>query len=158
DAPARQLAAFPELLQAWRTLSERLSVVVKVAREAGQLVLAARGPKAPVASDGVATDLYAFARLLETLSQYGDTILSATSDPTGSPWCGVPYPQPGAAGPTGPGQRRGGRGPGGQGHGGKPPDARPDPPILVQPAAGEPVEAPTLHSAPSQVGALLEPL
>src|SRR5262249_24779060 len=51
DAPARQLAAFPELLQAWRTLSERLSGVVKVAREAGQLVLAARDPKASAAGD-----------------------------------------------------------------------------------------------------------
>src|SRR5262249_8815389 len=80
DGEARELAAWRPLAQCWEELAAHLATTARLARDAAQLVLSARGPKTPAAADGVATDLLASARRLERARDSGARILVATPD------------------------------------------------------------------------------
>jgi DNA polymerase III epsilon subunit family exonuclease len=177
DAAARELAAWRPLTQRWEELAARLAATVRIARDAAQLVLAARGPKTPPAADGVATELLASARRLERALDCGARILTGGSDDDLLRWLRVPYPAiaPGTPSVSAATRRSGAR-PRRQPVSLPPADAdppaaadvalAPNPSVTLAPPAvleapaeiAESAEAPVLHAAPVQVGALLAPL
>lgn len=152
DEAVKERQSWPSVVAAWTALRERLAAVDRCAHEVAQLVLAARGVKSPSA-DGVATDLLAMARALEQAQRDGDAILlhDHHNDDTVT-WLRVPYPsaaeqhqQPDRRGRDG-GPRRG------NGGGARGPRSQEG----LQ--AGQEMEAPVLHRAPTRVGRALEPL
>lgn len=182
---ARELAAWRPLAQQWEELSARLVATIRLARDAAQLVLAARGPKTPAAADGVATELLASARRLERARDCGAQILTDGPDDELLRWLRVPYSAavPSTASASAAPRRAGARSPRRPrvqpARASLPPaDAEPlpsadvaleppvgsgAPPALLDAPAGpaeaaEITEAPVLHAAPVQVGALLAPL
>ncbi|PWT70204.1 MAG: hypothetical protein C5B60_12470, partial [Chloroflexi bacterium] len=91
-----------------------------------------------IASDGVATDLFGSARRLAEVRRKLKAILSLEGNETDIAWLRLPYPGPNGSG-EGPSGRRSTQ------------QQRSSP-------AGQPLEAPALHSAPVQVGQSLEAL
>jgi DNA polymerase III epsilon subunit family exonuclease len=152
----RQLAAWNALTRAWTALDERLAAVGKAAGEAGPLLLAARGAKAALASDGVATDLAGIVHRLEALRRQGSRLFATGGDENIIFWLRVPFSPP--AGQSAPPR---GRHP-------APATARASGAARHTPAAssggGQSTsgagtgELPVVHSAPVQIGRLLAPL
>lgn len=178
DGAARDMAAWRPLTQRWEELAARLAATVRLARDAAQLVLAARGPKTPPAADGVATELLAGARRLERALDHGACILANGPDDDLLRWLRVPYPAiaPGTVSASATPRRSGARlqrRQSVQQTALPPADADPLPvaDVVLEPASSgslvppallvasaEIAEAPVLHAAPVQVGALLAPL
>jgi DNA polymerase III epsilon subunit family exonuclease len=93
DAASRRLAAWDEVASAWVTLDEQLTGVAKLAREVGQQVVTLRGKKASIASDGIATDLFGAARMLDRIRAQVSAVFSASGAENAVYWLRLPYSQ-----------------------------------------------------------------
>ena len=167
DASTRQLEAWREAVQSWGSLDERLASVVKVVRDVAQQSVATRGHQATAASDGIATDLMALARLLDQTRRQGTAVMDGSSADGEDLvcWLRIPYAQPGGsthsisefqtarrAESSASGAARQQR----QSQGSRRQRRSDEHGAGVGQAEGP--EVPTLQSAPVQVGALLKPL
>jgi DNA polymerase III epsilon subunit family exonuclease len=163
DGTVRQLRTWDDAERAWKTLADRLSGLIRLARETARAIVAAKGNRATPASDGVATDLLAAARGLERCCRAGELVFGATGEDNRVQWLRIPYAsapgqQPGSSSRSGRRPTRGQR-PDAQR------DAEPAKPesvvadaVGIAPAQDESGEAPILHTAPIKIGTLLEPL
>lgn len=165
DTSVHRLESWREAVQCWSMLDERLANVVKMAREVAQQSVAAHGSHATAASDGIATDLLALARLFEQTRRQGAALMhgSSASGEEVVRWLRIPYATPGASGHgAGESQRnRSSFAPSSAGakqpqHGGKRQRLSDDRASAAALADG--LEVPTLHCMPVQVGDLLTPL
>lgn len=168
NAEVRRRAGWGEVERCWAEMCERLAAVAKLAREAAAVLLAAGGRNAPLASDGVATDLVASAGVLERLCTQGNAFFEAADTEQVVHWLRVPYANQTGQTPetSGPRTRRPGKQRSENASVATPPDSgssgdtgagtqgneAPDE------LAGEAVELPALHSAPIAVAPLLQPL
>ena len=173
DTHVLRVSSWEEVTRACTTLDTHLSTVVKLLREAALQLVAQRGKNVSVASDGIATDLFGCARLLEQVRGQVKAVLSLQSNETDISWLRLPYP--GASGGNDGGYSRRStqtyrnQAPPGvaqSGHANREPAEvlTPVPPGEVTEPAGDgagylqPAETPVLHSAPVQVGQSLEAL
>jgi len=156
----RQLSSWPGFARAWEALRDQLSATAQVARETAVAISGAKGGKAALASDGVATDLVATARVLEQRCEEGAAFMRGGEAAQMVRWLRLPYA-------SGAGQQADmlrGRAP-------APPRAQPPnesaaatatPPAARTGAASElaeeNAEIPVLHSAPIAIGSSLAPL
>jgi DNA polymerase III epsilon subunit family exonuclease len=168
DLGERQSGAWAEAAHSWHTLEERLGALAKQLREVAQLIVATLGKNATASRDGVATDLLALARRLEHICDQGASCFHVDAGENTVQWLRVPYTNaPGANEPRG---RRAA------------PTARPGKHSRIEKdekdekdekatataaseassrqenGRDEASEVPALHTAPVQVGALLQPL
>ncbi|MGZ3678089.1 MAG: exonuclease domain-containing protein [Ktedonobacterales bacterium] len=167
DASTYHLESWREAMQSWSMLDDRLASVVKVARDVAQQRVAAHGSRATAASDGIATDLLALARLIEQTRQQGTALMygSSASGDDVVRWLRIPYGASGASArgasefqqnrsaltpPSGSTkqqrqQRRGDR-------------QRQSDDHVASATTPDALDVPALHSVPVQVGDLLKPL
>lgn len=167
DASLRQRAAWADVLRAWHDLRPRLTKLAELAHETANTVRAAETPRAPLASNGLVTDLLASARTLQALAQRGDALFTDAPPEEALHWLRLPYP-PASEQNTNANRRR---------KGGQPPRRRADQPdetgggaeinsradtsaspdtTPARPSASEP--SPVVHAAPLRLGPLEEPL
>jgi DNA polymerase III epsilon subunit family exonuclease len=165
DGAVRQLRTWEDAVRAWRTLTERLGGLTKLARETARAIIAVKGSKATPASDGIATDLLAAARALDRICAQGEAIFTGAADDNRVQWLRIPYAPTGSQQPAGAGGNRSGardQHPEQQRHGhGHQKDKEPPKAATAAVGGGQAVaeessEMPVLHSAPIHVSALLE--
>jgi ATP-dependent DNA helicase DinG len=160
DDETRQLSSWPGFARAWEALRDQLSATAQVARETAVAISGAKGGKAALASDGVATDLVATARVLEQRCEEGAAFMRGGEAAQMVRWLRLPYA-------SGAGQQANmsrGRAPGQPRA--QPPNesaaATATPPAARTGAASElaeeNTEIPVLHSAPIAIGSSLAPL
>lgn len=164
DGRTRQQASWLSVTRAWAHVDERLGAVAKLVREVAQQIVSAHGAHANAASDGVATDLLASARLLERTQRQGTQVFGAGTDENRVYWLRIPYVVPGAPlqavsefhhTATNAAQAANTSSARGQADATvRVTSATSAPPQL----SAEVAEVPTLHSAPIRVGGLLAPL
>lgn len=165
DASTRRLESWRDAVQSWSMLDERLASVVKVARDVAQQSVATHGSPATAASDGIATDLLALARLIEQTRRQGMELMhgGSTSGQDVVCWLRIPYATPGtpmhgasefrhnratSTSPSGSMKK--------QQHSGNRQRQSGDRVAIA--TASDAVDVPTLHCVPVQVGDLLKPL
>lgn len=165
DASTRRLESWRDAVQSWSNLDERLASVVKVARDVAQQSVAAQGSYATAASDGIATDLFAFGRLIEQTRRQGTALMhgSSMSGDDVVCWLRIPYAAPGTL-IHGASEFRHNRtasipqsgSPKQQQHGGN--RQRQGVDRVATATMPDMLDVPTLHCVPVQVGELLKPL
>ncbi|HZC76109.1 MAG TPA: ATP-dependent DNA helicase, partial [Ktedonobacterales bacterium] len=160
DDETRQLSSWPGFARAWEALRDQLSATAQVARETAVAISGAKGGKAALASDGVATDLVATARVLEQRCEEGAAFIRGGEAAQMVRWLRLPYAS-GAGQQVDTSRERAPGQPSAQ-----PPNesaaATVTPPAARTGAASELAEengeTPVLHSAPIAIGSSLAPL
>lgn len=95
---SQRLSSWKEVTSAWATLDAHLAAISKLAREVAELLVVRHGKQTSVASDGLATDLFGAARLLDQMRSQLASSFSLDDSNTTVHWLRLPYPGPGTNG------------------------------------------------------------
>ncbi|MGO8946944.1 MAG: exonuclease domain-containing protein [Ktedonobacterales bacterium] len=92
DTSVSRLSAWEEVVRDWTSLDSQISSVTKLLHEVALQLVAQLGKKVSVASDGLATDLFGSARLLEQVRSQVKAVLTLEGNETDIAWLRLPYP------------------------------------------------------------------